>query len=170
MNDNQQMPPDDNTAARSQAIDKQKRAIAEEARLAKEEHDAKKANKDRIEREKAKAKELERIAKNSRPAHPLQQEVTHKLTDKVTEQIGALIRYSAAHNKVESQWVSASKAVARDVMQRAYPLALQMGIMGVTNDKYHTLDFANGSRIEFTWPGKEMVPSRYPAEAPAGQL
>lgn len=132
------------------------RVEKERLRLEQEMRDAKVTNAVRVARETEKAKTLAKIAKSEKPVSPFQSAVTTKLTTTVTEQLGAMIRVVAAQTNGRETWVSADKVVARDVLLRAYPLALQIGIMAVPNDRLYTLDFANGGRIDFSWPGKHV--------------
>lgn len=138
-------------AAAAKAMSAKKQAAEN---VANEMKNAGKLNRERADIAKAKLDHGESTAKKLDQTNPWQTVIESKLTPKTTEMLGAAIRHCAATEKQSVLWACVSKEHARDVMQRAYPLGLQMGIMGVPNEQKHQLAYPNGSVIDFHWPDK----------------
>lgn len=109
------------------------------------------------QREAKRTKEREQLAAKLQPIHQTQEVVESRMTEKTTKQLMVLLRYIALKPKSLVAWIAVDKALAMDVMHRAYPMALQMGLMCHCRDQDITLRFSNGSTINFAWPGKEGV-------------
>lgn len=136
---------------------KQQRYLDEQKRLKQEQEDLQKGVKLAAEREAAKKAKYAKIAKSLTARSPLQTEITTRVTDRTTHDLVAMISYLVKNPRAQLVWVAVSHQVARDVMQRAYPLGLQRGVIARPIDKDHALRYPNGSRLEFWWPGKAPI-------------
>lgn len=116
------------------------------------------------QRAKLKADEAKRrkaddtTALHLKPESEYQQAVESRLTPQTTLWLGEAIRALAkSKTPITERWVCVQQHHARDVMTRAYPLALQMGFVVLPEDRTYSLKFMQGARLEFVWPGKAAV-------------
>lgn len=133
------------------------RAAQEHKRLAQESADLARAAKDRQERSREQRAEYDRLAKSLKLRHSLQTEVTARVNDKTTLDLVAMISHLVLTPNTKAVWVAVAPTVARDVLQRAYPLGIQRGVIARVSEKEYSLRYANGSRLEFWWPGKKPI-------------
>lgn len=129
---------------------------SESARVA-ELKSAQESNKARMAADAARLADEDKKAKDLKPSNPqLQPEVYPRLTGKLTEPLGKAVRHVGNTARFRLAWTCVSKPTARDILQRAYGLALQIGLVCTPHDGDNTLTFPNGSIIEFTWPDKPL--------------
>lgn len=134
-----------------------KRRFQELKRQEKESNDAALAqNKARMDIKAKRESDEDELAKTLKPVDVMQPEVFARLCGKLTLPLGQLVRHIGNRGGQRTAWVCVSKPTARDILQRAYGIALQIGLVCTPRDDDNTLTFPNGSKIEFTWPDKPL--------------